>query len=82
MKAVTARRPRRRRTAPAASLPRPAAGDAPPIQSVVAGRTTQPREHHVTRDYRYVRGDLLWVSVTTAITLGMVLVVWALSPSW
>jgi hypothetical protein len=49
---------------------------------VAAGRTTQPREHHVTRDYRYVRGDLLWITVTTAVTLGLVLVVWALSPSW
>jgi hypothetical protein len=36
----------------------------------------------VTRDYSYVRGDLLWVIVVTAITLGLIVGVWALSPSW
>jgi len=82
---VTARRPRRRRNTPAPALPRPAGGEAvsAPIPTTPSSRrSAQPREHHVTRDYSYVRGDLLWVIVVTAITLGLIVGVWALSPSW
>jgi hypothetical protein len=64
MKAMTTRRPQRtrRRTAPAASLPRPAAEAASASQtSRSALRPSRHRAHHVTTDYHYVRKDLLTI---------------------
>lgn len=62
---MTTRRPQRqrRRTAPATSLPRPAAAEAAvgPAGPRAPGRSSRHRAHHVTTDYHYVRRDLLTI---------------------
>lgn len=81
MVAMTARSPRkpRRRVAPAAALPRPAAGDGPAVAPEAARaaaalhRTTAAREHHVEKDYSYVRKDLLLVAAVGTITAGFII---------
>lgn len=70
---MTARQPRRerRRTAPAPTLPRP--GATPARRGALSSAPVAGvREHHVTADYSYVRGDLLIVSGVTLVTLGFV----------
>ena len=83
---MTARQPRqrRRRPAPAASLPRPGApeGDAfagTPLaasERAARRRATTPaahhREHHVTRDYSYVHKDLLTVAGVGAVVIAFI----------
>lgn len=82
---MTARQPRRarRRTTPAASLPRPTAvgGEANVTESAAAraAATRHHREHHVTKDYGYIHRDLLTVAgigvVVIAFIIGMSFVV-------
>ncbi|MCA9824404.1 MAG: hypothetical protein KC479_03130 [Dehalococcoidia bacterium] len=83
---MTARRPRRsRRQSPAAALPRPT-GDTPPASAAVnaarSGRASRQREHHITRDYAYVRHDLLWVLGVSLATLGTIIAAWLFAPTW
>lgn len=82
---MTARRPRRRRKAPATSLPRPATtetqGEA--RQPLVARRERQQiREHHVSRDFSYVRNDLIWVAAISATAVATIVIAWLLNPTW
>ncbi len=82
---MTARQPRRtrRRTIPAASLPRPTAAGAEAhgteSAAVRAAATRRHREHHVTKDYRYIHRDLLAVAgigvIVIAFIIGMSFVV-------
>jgi len=79
---MAARQPRRRRrSVPAAALPRPASAVAPGTDQAApapapaaAPRRRGPvmREHHVTTDYSYVRKDLLLVTGVGIVTLGFV----------
>ncbi|WBL35636.1 hypothetical protein O0235_12760 [Tepidiforma flava] len=74
---MSTERPRRRRRvdAPASSLPRPAAapaGVAAPAARRPQPHHPQPRAHHVTRDYSYVRRDLLGILVVGLISLGFI----------
>jgi hypothetical protein len=90
MKLMTAPQPRRtrRRSVPAASLPRPAAMDGvtrEPETAAAGVATRAPRRgpvvrpHHVTNDYRYVRTDLALVAavgvVVVAFVVGMSFVI-------
>lgn len=71
-------RPRRtrRRTAPAASLPRPVATEegalAAPRQAPGRRLAAHHRTHHVTTDYRYVRKDLTAIAVIGSIALAFI----------
>ncbi|MFN0148924.1 MAG: hypothetical protein ACKVT1_20665 [Dehalococcoidia bacterium] len=81
---MTAPQPRRtrRRSVPAASLPRPVAVEGVDRESgepkaasasprpVRRGPTARP--HHVTNDYRYVRTDLLLVAGVGAVAVAFV----------
>lgn len=73
---MTSPQPRRtrRRTAPAGSLPRPAAGDGSALATRTAAPrpTTHHREHHVMDDFRYVRRDLVMVTAVGGICLAFV----------
>ncbi len=76
MPPMTARPPRRRRRtdAPAATLPRPtaspaAAGEPLPARRTIPGRV---REHHVAKDYGYVKRDLLGIAAVGAVTLAFI----------
>jgi hypothetical protein len=81
---MTARQPRRarRRAAPAASLPRPLAGDSIAAQAdqhrgISSGSrriAARAREHHVQEDYSHVKRDLVAVAVVSAATIGFVVV--------
>lgn len=85
MGAMTAPQPRRtrRRSVPAASLPRPVSSDGlvvhdsevPAASANAAGaarRGPVGRQHHVTNDYRYVRTDLVLVASVGAIVVAFV----------
>lgn len=83
MPARQTRRPRRRTTVPASSLPRPGVED---VMEGESGATEQPEvvheararrhhaapRHHVREDYSYVRTDLIGVAVVGAVTLAFV----------
>ncbi len=79
---MTARQPRRtRRRVATSSLPRPVAvSDAPATETLKAApaaptaprRPTTPREHHVSRDYRYVHRDLILVAVVGAVVVAFI----------
>lgn len=84
---MATRRPQRtrRRTAPAASLPRPLAGDSAEATVNTTRSPLRPsrhRAHHVTTDYRYVRKDLVTIAVVggvcTAFIFGMALYIGAI----
>ena len=86
MAKMTARQPRRtRRRVATAALPRPAAmaepmGAAPePARSTPAAvlapvprRHVPPREHHVERDFGYVRRDLLLVAGVGSVVIAFI----------
>ena len=65
---MTARQPRRtrRRNVPATSLPRPSGGDENEelrrSTSTVTRSAVSHREHHVMKDYSYIRRDLFTVA--------------------
>ena len=82
MEGMTARQPRRtrRRVAPAASLPRPAAGaEATTVgsQAQAAARrganALHHREHHITKDYSHVHKDLITVSIVGTVVIAFIL---------
>jgi hypothetical protein len=78
----------RRRLAPAAALPRPANNVTAELEGVVNAPTTaapttaasrgstarrgQPRDHHVTNDYSYVRKDLVTVAAVGVVVVGFI----------
>lgn len=74
---MTTPRRTRRRTAPAAGLPRPVAGGVEETSGVRGPGRTQigHRQHHVLTDYGYVHRDLLTVAgvgvVVIAFIVGM-----------
>ena len=82
---MTARQPRRARrrvAAPAASLPRPVAG-AEGSKAIIPNATRRAtpghhREHHVTKDYSYVRRDLAMIGILAAVTTGFIVAMWAI----
>jgi len=82
------RRPRRRASGSATTLPRPTAGAAGPAQgarSSVAGKApAHHRAHHVTKDYSYVRKDLLSILAVGGITIGFIVAMafWSSSNPW
>ncbi len=75
---MTARQPRRtrRRTLPPSALPRPSA----PLAATAAGESAhgqrrtpaRHREHHVTRDYRYVHTDLLTIAAVGVVVIAFI----------
>lgn len=79
---MATRSPRTRRRATGTPLPRPtpsadgpltaspAMASAPVVPA--AGRPSRGREHHVTNDFSYVRGDLLSVGVIGVVVLGFI----------
>ncbi|MGH2608084.1 MAG: hypothetical protein ACRDHF_03255 [Tepidiformaceae bacterium] len=76
---MATRQPRRtrRRSAPATSLPRPAAAEegavAAPRASGSRRSAAHHRSHHVTTDYRYVRKDLTSIAVIGTIALAFII---------
>lgn len=70
---MTNQRPRRRRrlNAPAASPPRPTTGEAHQ-EKAHRQHVPQLRAHHVTKDYAYVRRDLLGILAAGLISLGFI----------
>jgi len=82
------RRPRRRASSSATTLPRPIAGAAGPAQgarSSVAGKVpAHHRAHHVTKDYTYVKKDLLTILVVGSGVVGFIvaMAIWASSNPW
>jgi hypothetical protein len=81
----TRRSTSRRRVAPGPTLPRPAAAEVaksgPAAAAAIAevpvakGRTRRPlgvRAHHVSADYRYVRTDLIAVTVVSVAAIAFV----------
>jgi hypothetical protein len=81
---MAARSPRTRRRAAGSTLPRPPLPTETPFDAPVAPvtqieRTATPRaprmrEHHVTNDFSYVKGDLITVGVVSAIVLAFIIV--------
>ncbi len=77
---MAARQPRRRRrSVPAAALPRPTAAapttdqtPAPAPATTSRRRTPAVPEHHITTDYSYVRKDLLVIAGVSVVSLGFV----------
>jgi len=77
---MTARQPRRtrRRTAPAASLPRPKGiegSESVSSESLrAAGRRSTPqyRTHHVTKDYSHVHRDLVTIAGVGVVTIAFI----------
>lgn len=77
MPPVTSERPRRRRRihAPSTALPRPvtaSAGGAPAPPALRRPLPSQPREHHVRKDYGYVRRDLLGIAIVGIISFAFI----------
>jgi len=66
---------RRRRAVPAASLPRPVSGSADGAQAQRASSATRGaatlhhREHHITKDYSYVKRDLITIAVVGTVVM-------------
>ncbi|GIW13811.1 MAG: hypothetical protein KatS3mg062_1250 [Tepidiforma sp.] len=70
---MSTERPRRRRRidAPAATLPRPTASE-PPSEGSRRQHAPQVRAHHVTKDYSYVKRDLLGILVVGIISFAFI----------
>ena len=68
---------RRRRAVPAASLPRPVSGSAEGAQAQRSSSATRGavpahhREHHITKDYGYVKKDLLTIAVVGTVVMAL-----------
>lgn len=77
---MTSPQPRRtrRRSAPAASLPRPVAGtggnalNTAGTAPVSSGTSSRHRQHHVTKDYGYVHRDLITVAVIGTVVVAFI----------
>jgi len=80
------RRPRRRTAASATTLPRPVAGAQQPARPIASGGRSPAhhRAHHVTKDYGYVKKDLLTILAVGSGVIGFIVAMsfWTSSNPW